>query len=256
MDYQTKEIWCRNGAHRIYGIAYIPRTGHPCPLVIFSSELGNSHTSGIRYAERLAAHGYAAYVFDFCGGSAPGVENRSDGSPVGMSVMTEKADLEAVLAAAGSWDFVDPRRIFLLGGSQGGLVSIVTCCAHPDELAGMILMYPALSVKDDAKIMDYPSIDAIPEQVDLFGGWMRVGRNYVTDILDVDFYALLSSCTTKFLLLHGDEDTTVDLSYSERAARIAPMCEFHVIHGGRHEFHGQPFEDAIAYILRYLDETK
>jgi dienelactone hydrolase len=38
------------------------------PLVIFSHELGNNHEAGVRYAEGLAAHGYAAYVFDFCGG--------------------------------------------------------------------------------------------------------------------------------------------------------------------------------------------
>ncbi len=94
-EYSKKEIWVQSGEHRIYGVAYVPGTGGRAPLVIFSHELGNDHTSGERYAERLAAAGYAAYVFDFCGGTVGG--NRSDGSNKQMSVLTEASDLEAVL---------------------------------------------------------------------------------------------------------------------------------------------------------------
>ena len=72
MSYRTEEIWCENGSSRIYGVACIPETEGRLPLVIFSHELGNNHEAGVRYAECLAAHGYAAYVFDFCGGSAGG----------------------------------------------------------------------------------------------------------------------------------------------------------------------------------------
>ena len=55
------------------------------------------------------------------------------------------------------------------------------------------------------------------------------------------------------LLLHGDKDTTVPLSYSEAAKDIIPDCEFYVIKDGGHEFFGQPFEDAMGYILPYLE---
>ena len=96
-NYRMEEIWCQNGPDQIYGIAYIPEGAEKSPLVIFSHELGNNHESGIRYAERLASNGYAAYVFDFRGGSAAGVLNRSSGNNYGMSVMTEASDLETVL---------------------------------------------------------------------------------------------------------------------------------------------------------------
>ena len=105
ISYTTREIWVQNGDFSIYGIAYVPETEGKLPLVIFSHELGNDHTSGERYAEKLAEAGYAAYVFDFCGGTVGG--NRSDGSNRGMSILTEASDLEAVLEAAQSWDFVD-----------------------------------------------------------------------------------------------------------------------------------------------------
>jgi predicted dienelactone hydrolase len=76
--YTTKEQWVQNGDMRIYGVAYIPDTSEKSPLVIFSHELGNDHTSGERYAERLAEAGYATYVFDFCGGTVGGNDRLRD----------------------------------------------------------------------------------------------------------------------------------------------------------------------------------
>ena len=253
MDYRTEEIRCLNGADSIYGIAYIPDTNTKVPLVIFSHELGNNHVSGIRYAERLAQNEYAAYVFDFRGGSAPGTQNRSSGTSHEMSVLTEASDLEAVLEAAKSWSFADSGRIYLLGGSQGGLVTIIAGSRHQDEIAGMMLMYPALSAKEDHSVDRYRSRDEVPEDVKLFGGWMHVGSNYITDLWDIDFNAMLASYSGKVLLLHGDRDGTVPLRWSEDAARLIPDCEFHVISGGGHEFFGRPFEEAMTCILSYLD---
>ena len=249
--YSTQEIWVQNGDLRIYGIAYVPETDGKKPLVIFSHELGNDHTSGVRYAERLAEAGYAAYVFDFCGGTVGG--NRSDGSNKGMSILTEASDLTAVLESAKTWDFVDPNKIVLLGGSMGGLVTTVVGCTHQDEIAGMILMYPALSAKVDGGMEKYPTKDDVPEDVSLFGGWIHVGKNYITDLWDVDFDRLLSSYQGHMLLLHGDRDSTVPISWSEHAKEIIPDCEFYVIQNGGHEFFGQPFEDAMSHILPYLD---
>ena len=229
---QIQEIWVQNGDDRIYGVAYVPvaEDGKKVPLVIFSHELGNDHTSGERYAERLAEAGYAAYVFDFRGGTVGG--NRSDGSNSEMSILTEASDLESVLAAAKTWDFVDPDKIVLLGGSMGGLVTTVVGSTHQDEIAGMILMYPALSAKDDSGAEQYQSEDDVPEDVSLFGGWIHVGKNYITDLWTVDFDQLLSSYQGHMLLLHGDKDNTVPLSYSEAAREIIPDCEFYVIKDG------------------------
>ncbi len=251
MNYRTEEIWCLNGEKQIYGIAYIPSGEDSFPLIIFSHELGNDHESGIRYAERLAEAGYAAYVFDFCGGTVGG--NKSDGSNKEMSVLTEASDLEAVLESAKSWDFVDPDKIVLLGGSMGGLVTTVVGSRHQEEIAGMILMYPALSAKADSGAERYGSEDEVPEDVSLFGGWIHVGKNYITDLWKVDFNQLLSTYEGHLLLLHGDKDSTVPISWSEDAKELIPDCEFHVIKNGGHEFFGQPFEDAMSYILPYLE---
>ena len=249
--YETREIWCQRDDNRIFGIAYVPDAGaEKLPLVIFSHELGNSHTSGIPYAERLAAAGYAVYTFDFCGGTV-GSGNRSDGTNLDMTVLTEVADLEAVLASAKTWDFVDPERIALLGGSQGGLVSALTGCRNQNEIAGLILMYPALCVPGDVRA-EFPSVDDIPDTYGMFGGWIHVSKQYALDAWDIDPYAEMADYAGHVLLMHGDRDYTVDISYSERAAEVLPDCEYVVIPGGGHEFYGQPFEEAVNHILDYL----
>lgn len=248
--YTTREIWVQNGGMNIFGIAYIPDINGKVPLVIFSHELGQDHSSGERYAERLAAAGYAAYVFDFCGGTVGG--NKSDGSNRGVSILTEASDLEAVLASAKSWDFADPDRIVLIGGSMGALVTMVVAGEHQDEMAGMILMYPALPAKVVNGMERFKTEDDIPEDVSLFDGWIHVGKNYVTDLWKVDLDQLLSSYKGHMLLLHGDKDDIVPISWSENAKKTIPDCEFHIIKNGGHKFFGQPFEEAMPCILHYL----
>lgn len=253
MRYTEQEIWCRRDDNSIYGKAYIPEGGGTFPLVIFAHELGNNHTTGIEYAKRLAAEGFAVYTFDFCGGSVSYMENRSDGKNTEMSVMTEASDLEAVMEAAGGWDFVDKDRIILMGGSQGGAVAAIVAARNPELVSQLILLYPALLVQDNVLEM-FDSKEAVPEEYNLFGGWIRVGRNYAVDVWDYDVYSELPKYTGSVLLLHGDKDDTVPLGYSERASKVYEDCEFHIIKDGGHEFFGQAFEDAVQILLEYLEK--
>ena len=112
------------------GALYVPEVSGPVPLVITAHELGgNYRRRWPAYGEALASRGSAVYTFDFAGGApreradgTPG--SLSDGETTEMSVMTEVRDLEAVLAAAREWPFVDAGRIAIIGGSQGGAVSV------------------------------------------------------------------------------------------------------------------------------------
>lgn len=246
-DYETREINCSIGDQNIYGVTYIPETDGTIPLVIFAHELGSTHRSGTEYAEELASRGIATYTFDFRGGSTA---SRSDGSTVGMSVMTEAADVEAVLDAAKEWDFVDSRRIALIGASQGGMASAVAASRRPDEIAGLILLYPALLVHD-AVHEQFDSLDEVPEQF-YFNGWINVGKNYVSDVWDYDVYAEMPNYTNPVLILHGDRDGIVDVSYAQRAAESYPDAELHILRGAGHGFYGRSFDTAMEYILDYL----
>ena len=249
-DYEQREIEVTNHGQKIYGIAYIPNTGEEkVPLVISAHGLGGSYQSNLSYAEQLASHGVAAYCFDFRGGGG----NHSDGNTTGMSVMTEVSDVEAILDAASEWDFADPKRIVLLGTSQGGIVSAIAAARHTDEVAGAILMYPAFVVHDDIH-KRFHSLEEVPAVYQY--NWITAGRPYVADMWDYDVYAEIGNYTKKVLLMHGSNDGIVPVSYSDRAADIYPDVEYYVIHGAGHGFSGNAFYEAVQHIFEYLQEIE
>lgn len=247
-SYTTQELPAEVDGHAIYGEIYIPEgAGEPMPAVIFSHGYGGTHSIGAPYAQALAQKGFVVYCYDFRGGSN---SSRSDGSPLEMSVFTEKADLEAVLSMIQSLDYVDRERIFLMGTSQGGMVSAMTGAAHPEEVRGMMLLYPAFCIPENARAR-FSTLESVPEQVSFFS-WLTVGRRYVEDVWDYDVYADVSSYEKEVLILHGDQDGTVDLSYSQRAIEEYPAAELKVIEGAGHGFSGGNFDLAMDYILDYL----
>ena len=120
-EFETRELYAERDGQRIFGLIHIPRgEGDKMPAIVYSHGLGGSYHYGFQYAEAMAARGYVVYCFDFCGGSP---QSRSDGSPYDMSIFTEQEDLEAVLSMIQNLEYVDTDHIFLLGSSQGGLVS-------------------------------------------------------------------------------------------------------------------------------------
>lgn len=68
-EYEIRELPTRRDENQIYGVVYIPLdAGEQMPAVIYAHGYGVTHQNGIQYAEKLAAHGYVVYCFDFCGG--------------------------------------------------------------------------------------------------------------------------------------------------------------------------------------------
>lgn len=220
------------------------------PAVIFSHGFGGTHSVGDGYARALAQRGYVVYCFDFCGG-APG--SRSSGSTLEMSLFTEKADLEAVMEMVQGLDYVARENLFLMGTSQGGAVSAITGADHEDEVQGMILLYPAFVLADRANEL-FQSVEEIPETYHFM--WMDVGRAYFEPLIGYDIYEDAAGYQKDVLLLHGDQDNIVPLSYSERALEAYPSAELEVISGAGHGFYGENEQLAVDHILNYLETHK
>ena len=250
-SYSERDIWCENEGQKIYGKAYIPQTSkEKLPLVIFSHELCMTHASGDGYARELAARGIAVYAFDYRGGSE---QSQSDGRTTTMSVLTEVSDLEHVLASARQWSFVDPAQIVVLGGSQGGLVASLTAGRHARELRGLILLYPAYNIPDELH-QHFASLKDVPEEVNYYG-WVRLGRCYAEDAWNLDVYAGVENFRQPVLIVHGDADTAVPLSYAREAQRRYPDARLQVIRGAGHMFQDeQSFGEAMDAILVYLQK--
>ena len=247
--YSVFEKSCKNNGQEIYGVVYQPEIEEKVPLVIFAHELGASYTSGIPYAEALASQGVAAYTFDFRGGSA---NSRSEGRTTEMSVMTEADDIRAVIDEAKEWNFVDQDKIVIIGASQGGAATAVYAAENNNDLKGIILLYPAFVIYDDIH-QQFQSLDEVPEKFN-YQGWIRVGKNYISDAWDYNFYDDMEKFDKPVLILHGDRDGIVDLSYSQEASECYQDAELHVMNGAGHGFYESSFDEAITLINAYLEK--
>ena len=247
-QYETQELSTQRDGKEIYGVITIPQNaGDRMPAVIFSHGFGGTHSVGTQYAQALAERGYVVYCFDFCGGSP---SSQSDGSTLEMSIFTEQADLEAVISMIQGLDYVDSDNLFLMGTSQGGVVSAITGAAHPGEIRGMVLLYPAFVLVDRANEL-FQSRDEIPDTY--YFMWMDVGKAYFEPLLDYDIYSEIAAYDKDVLLIHGDADHIVPLSYSEQALDAYPSAQLEVIPGGGHGFYGEDAQQTISYILEYLE---
>lgn len=237
-EFETRELYARREEKQIYGVLYMPQNADDqMPAVICSAA---------QYAIEIASRGYVVYCFDFCGGSTG---SRSDGSTLEMSIFTEQADLEAVLAMIQEQPFVDSNNIFLMGTSMGGAVSAITAAAHEEEIQGAILLYPAFVIADDINNR-FTNVEDIPDT--FYHMWMTVGHVFAEDLLNYDFYQAISGYKKDVLLIHGDADSIVPLSYSERAVEIYDSAKLEILPGAGHGFYGEDAERAITWILEYL----
>ena len=243
----TEDLWCQRGTNRIYGVLYRPQNaGSKLPLVIMAHGFGGTHGNVRAYAEAVSRKGFLCYCLDFCGG---GNGSRSDGSTTEMSIFTEREDLTAVVGQLKSLPEVDSSRIILMGESQGGMVSAITASQMPDDILCLALFYPAFCIPDDAK-RRYPTPDDIPASSSLWG--TQLGRTYYEDLYDFDVYTEIAKFNKPVLLLHGNRDNIVDISYSQRASETYQQVEYHVLQGAGHGFSGSSQTQAINYLQDWL----
>ena len=246
-EYTSEDLWCERDGLRIYGIVYRPKgIEGRMPAVIFSHGFGGSHNTGAQYAQRLAAKGYVVYCFDFCGATS---SSRSDGATTDMSIFTEESDLKAVVATIKAQDYVDSSQLYLMGTSQGGMVSAMAAAELSADIKAAILLYPALCIADNAKEW-FGTKDGIPDTYNLWG--VTLGRAYFERLFDFDTYGYISRYTGPVLIVHGDQDGIVPVSYAEQAAETYANAELHILPGAGHGFYGNDFEQTVTWTLDFL----
>lgn len=245
---RTEELWLESGGKKVYGKMYLPgEEKDSYPAVILSHGFNSSSVLNEGYAESFAKNGYAAYIFDFCGGSP---STKSDGVTTEMSVLTEYQNLSDVMDQVKALDYIDGSQLFLFGLSQGGFVSAYTAAQRPDDVKGLILFYPAF-VLQETYFEQYDSVEAIPdEEFESMG--VPLGAIYAKDARSFDIYEEIGKYKGDVLICHGDKDTLVPLSCSERAVEIYDSAELKVIQYGEHGFQGKLIREATGYTVEFL----
>lgn len=247
MNIIIKELEIKNGDRTVYGKLYSPEEGGIYPAVILCHGYNGVNTDWVKECSYYAHHGYVAYAFDFCGGSA---RSKSSGYSTDMTITSEKEDLLAVLDSIRAMDNVDAENVVLFGGSQGGLVSALAAAERADEVRALAMYFPALCIPDNWSSM-YSSPEAAPESFDFWG--LKLGRGFVKDVQSIDVFNIIGDYKGNVLILHGDKDDIVPFSYSERAAAIYEYAELIKMHNEGHGFSEQGCIKAKETVLEFLD---
>ena len=158
--------------------------------------------------------------------------------------------MDTVIDQIKALDCVDPEQIFLLGESQGGFVSAYVA-ARREDIQALVLYYPAFVLQDDAKERnpDWDEPGHVFQDDPSFG----VSAIYARDALSFDIYEVIANYHRDVLIVHGDRDTVVPLTYSERAVSVYDHAELKIINGAGHGFYsGEPFRISTQYAKDFL----
>lgn len=243
---REEEMSAQNGDKNIYGVMYLPAEEKDSyPTVIMSHGFGGMYSDNKIYAETFAKAGYACYTFDYCGG---GRGSKSDGTMLEMSVLTEAGDLSAVMDMVEGLDYVDKSQLYLFGQSQGGFVTTYVGAERADEVKAMILLFPAYSIPEGCWER-HGSIENVPETESIMNN--TLSSIYSKDAMSIEIYDAMKNYTGPVLLMHGDQDDVVPLSYSEKADETFENSELIVLKGTGHGFSARQ-KEAAGLALEWL----
>lgn len=248
-DIKTEEHVIRVGEKAIYGRIWIPVTKEKCPAVICSHGYNGSHSGYDTECRAFAQKGYITYSFDFCGGST---RSRSTGKSTDMTLFTEKQDLLDVFDHIAAMDQVDENAIFLLGGSQGGIVTALAAEERVEQVRGMILYYPAYNIPDDWRNR-FGAVESIPETFEFWE--LTLGKNFFVSMKDFVSYDHVGGFKGPVLILQGENDKTVTPAAAKRASEKYVNAELVILKGEGHGFSEDGRKMAIEKALQMMQRS-
>lgn len=248
-EISIEDLSIKNGENTIYGKIYRPEGEGKFPAIILSHGYNGTGNDFVNECKYFAQNGYIAYAYDFCGGST---HSKSTGASTDMTIFTEKSDLLAVFDYIYAAEDVDQGHVYLFGGSQGGLVTTLAAEERADKVKAMALYFPALCIPDNWR-NTFPDINKIPDVYDFWG--LKLGKKFFTDIHDFEVFDTIGNYDKNVLIIHGDKDPIVPLSYSEKAVNTYAHAELIVLPGEAHGFTPAGGKTAREKVLNFLQEN-
>lgn len=229
----------------VRGVKFPATGGGRKPAVILSHGFNGCCADLHNRGEVFAKAGVHCFMFDFRGG---GLRTTSDGAlSEMMTITTECEDLKLVVDYVRLQSDVDTDNLFLMGESQGGLVSTLVAEESPESFRGLILWYPALMIPEASKHRLAMGVR------DVFG--VRLSPDFDSDAASIDPWRLMTDYKGKVLIVQGDRDFIVSTGVSEKALRLFPNASIKMIPGAGHGFGGEDFNTAINASVSFVKET-
>ena len=230
-------------------------------VVICHGFKGFAHFSFFPYvAEQLAGAGFRAVTFDFSG-SGVGEDRESFTNKDAFTHNTylqELDDLDAVVGEARVRDWIE-GGYGLFGHSRGGGTAILHASRDPNVKT--LVTWAAISSTNrwlpetiaewrQRGYIDIPNArtgDVIPLGIELLQEVEEFGET------ELNIPSAASRITAPWLIVHGSDDETVNVSEGERLAELSNGGTLRVLDGVNHSFGGKhplgeitPTLDAVA----------
>lgn len=258
------ELWRDQGEDRpliIRGEVRLPENPKGAVVVCHGFK-GFAHFSFFPYlAEKIAEVGFNAITFDFSG-SGVGEDRENFTNPDAFTHNTyrqELDDIEAVVAEAQVHDWIG-RDYGLFGHSRGGGVAILH--AQRDPHVKTLVTWASISSTNRwtpeviakwretgfTDIENARTRQAIPLSTDILHEVEHFGET----LLNIPYAA--SRIKVPWLILHGAQDETVNVSEAERLAQLSEgTSTLRIVEGTDHSLGGKhPLPEPISPMLEQV----
>jgi pimeloyl-ACP methyl ester carboxylesterase len=225
------------------------------PVIIMSHGILGDRNQGELFsglADKLEDKGVVTVRFDFDG------YGNSDGKLVDNSIKTEVNDLKSVIQYVKTLDYIDTKQLNLVGFSMGGAATSIVAGELKDEIANVVLWAPAAVLVDDCaagRLMDATvDVNNLPDEIPVMGGQFTFGKAFFKDAIGLDIYGEAKQYTGPVLILQGNADKIVPMSYSEKYNQNYANSKLVVIDKGEHVFSGDPLKQVIKLTVDFFNE--
>ncbi|AWB45583.1 hypothetical protein DCC85_16185 [Paenibacillus sp. CAA11] len=228
--------------------------GKKYPVAILShGVLGDRNQQGMftQLTDALQKKGMVTVRFDFDG------YGESDGELKYNSIKSEKEDLSAIIDYVKTLDYVDTNRINLVGYSMGGAATSLVAGERANEIHSVALWSAAAILVDDAErgslLGATVDVNNLPDEIPIFGGAYTFGKKWFEDAIGLDIYGIAQKYEGDVLIVHGDKDQVVPMSYSKKYDKVyGKGAKLVVVKGGEHVYAGDALDMAVKRTVNFL----
>ncbi len=234
-----EKVELSDGPDRIVGILHKPNLQSRSVIILVHGFTGSKDGPGNKIfqltVKKLLENEFSVFRFDFRG------SGESSGNFKDMTVDGEVRDLVRMIAYMKHLGF---DRIGVVGESLGGTISIKS---YSRDVNCIVLWYPAIILRETGLGERFVAMAKLEEArkngfvnyIDGEGRRWEVGNNFIEEIKTLKLERDIAHIRSPTLLIHAEDDTTVDIKQSKYAFNIL-HCEKELekIKTGGHNFIG------------------
>lgn len=242
------EFFIANDGIRLHAKLDLPvekKEKYPLVIIIhgFTGHMEEPHIVAVQ--EAVNAIGFASLRVEMYG------HGKSDGDFKDHTLLKWITNAMAVTDYAKSLDFVSD--LYICGHSQGGLLTMLIAGMYPDVFRGIIPLSPAWMIPEQARrgIILGREFDPVHLPEEIAGENFRLGPGYIRAARILHPEEQIAVYHGPVLIVHGDADETVPVSYAFRAKELYENCRLVILPGDTHcyDHHLADMTDAVKRFL-------